>query len=341
MTVKCVVWDLDGTVWDGVALELAPGAAPPPVRPAVLRAMDVLTARGVLHSVASRTEPATADLVAAHPQLAGRFLAPQFGWGDKGSAVARIAASLGIDLSTVAFVDDDPYERAEVAAAQPSVLVFTPSELLAAVDGPAFGTGPVTAESAARHELYVREQRRRHAEETFAGSREEFLRWCDMRFVVGPATAADVPRLAELVRRTNRFNSGGAAYSADEVAARVADPAWWVPVGRLTDRFGDYGLVAAAFVSAKASGAVARLIMVSCRAAGREVPAALVHVLVSRGVRQLDLRPSEANLGLRMVLRRLGFRAVAAATDPARPARLERADEPLEDLPAWLTVEAP
>ena len=140
--VKVVVWDLDGTVWPGVALE---SGALPAAHPAVLGALDTLARRGILLSVASRNPAEVGALVEAAPALAGRFVAPQYGWGRKVDALRRIAAELDVRLDALAFVDDDPLERADVERTLPEVVVLAPEEVPDALDRPDFDPGPVTA----------------------------------------------------------------------------------------------------------------------------------------------------------------------------------------------------
>lgn len=335
-TVKCVVWDLDGTIWRDVAVELPPGARPR-VLPEALRAVRLLAERGIVNSLASRTDPAVAGLVEADPDLAGRFVAPQLGWGHKSDAIGRVAGELGIDPATVAFVDDDPFERAEVAAMLPEVLVLSPAELYARLDTPRFRPPVVTPDGRARAERYRHEQRRRSAEAA-AGDRAGFLRGCRMRLAVGPAGAGDLDRLAELVARTHRFNSTGETWSRQRLAALAADPGWSVPVARLADRFGDYGLIGAGLL--ERAGPALRLFTVSCRAVGRGAPAGFLRWILARARAEgadrllMDVRPHAANLELRVLLRGCGFRAA-----PEQPGLLER---PLGgELPApvpWLTV---
>lgn len=337
--VKCVVWDLDGTIWRDVAVELPPGARPR-VRPEALRAVRLLAERGIVHSLASRTDPAVAGLVEADPDLAGRFVAPQLGWGHKSDAIGRVAGELGIDPAALAFVDDDPFERAEVAAMRPEVLVLSPAELYERLDTPRFRPPVVTPDGRARIERYRHEQRRRSAEAGYPGDRAEFLRGCRMRLAVGPAGAGDLDRLAELVARTHRFNSTGATWGRQRLAALAADPGWFVPVARLADRFGDYGLVGAGLLERAGAAPRLHLFTVSCRAVGRGAPGGFLRWILARaraeGAQRLlmDVRPHAANLELRVLLRVGGFRA---ATD--QPGLLER---PLDaDLPApvpWLAV---
>ncbi|MEV6527749.1 HAD-IIIC family phosphatase [Longispora sp. NPDC051575] len=339
--MKCVVWDLDGTVWPGVAIEGPENQLPTPF-PWVLAALAALEARGVVNSVASRTDPTLAAALAAHPDLADRFVAPQLGWGDKSEAIGRIAAALGIAVDAVAFVDDNPFERAEVAALLPGVLVLSPEELRERFED--LFPEATTDEARRRPDRYREEQRRLAAEQDFAGSRDEFLRSCGMVLTVSGASPADVPRIAELVARTHRFNTTGEQWSADQLSALVDDPDWFVPVARLADRFGEYGQISTALVQRGPSWRL-RLFMVSCRAAGREVPVALLGWLVDRaradGARELlvEIRTDLANLELRMLLRRVGFEAVPGEGPTAGGALLLRRD--LTEIPpvAHLTLE--
>lgn len=345
--VKCVVWDLDDTVWPGVAIESSGGALPTPY-PQALRTMSLLAERGIASSVASRTDPSLAEAVRRHLDLAERIVAPQLGWGDKSTAVARIADELGISTSSLAFVDDSAYERAEVAAVLPEVLVLTPAQLYERLDSAEFRPAVVTDEARRRVAGYRQEFQRRAAERDFAGPRAEFLRSTGLTLTVGRAGPADVDRVAELAERTHRFNTTGEAWSVDDLRRLLADDAWVVPVGRLADRFGDYGLIATALIRRHPGGQAAwqpRLLMVSCRAAGREVPVALLRWILraarADGARRLlvDVRPSAANLELRMLLRRAGFRAADPPQAPAEGTVLlsRTVADDLPEVP-WLHV---
>jgi methoxymalonate biosynthesis protein len=346
--VKCLVWDLDDTLWTGAQAE---GAAPIP-RPEALALMAELDRRGIVQSVASRNDPEAGARLLAAPPLAGRFVAPQVGWEPKDVALRRIAADLNIGLDALAFVDDSPFERAAVAAVLPEVLVLAPEDLPDLPDRPEFAPGPATAESAARTRLYQEEAARRAAERDFAGDRARFLQSAGMTLTVRPATEADLPRLEELVARTNQLNSTGYRYPPAEIARRVAAPARYLtPVARLRDRFGEYGLIGAALVDREApDGWLVELLMLSCRVEGRGIPAALLRLLLSlaaaAGAPALAAlyRATPQNRQMALLLRSLGFRAVDAAP-PADPAAAgarvyaRPAAGPLPPYPPWLTLD--
>src|SRR5438105_8523686 len=144
--IKCVVWDLDNTLWPGIAVENPEEQAPEP-DPGMLHIIGTLEGRGILSSVASRNDPSLGAQLLAHPLLAGKFISPQVGWEPKSQAVRRVAESLNIGLDALAFVDDSPYERAEIGYILPQVYVLSPEEIRDAVNEPAFNPPHITPEA--------------------------------------------------------------------------------------------------------------------------------------------------------------------------------------------------
>jgi methoxymalonate biosynthesis protein len=322
--IKCVVWDLDQTLFSGIYLES--GEQPPAADPVLAGALAELAGRGILHAIASRNPPEAAAHAA---RVTGRqFAAAECGWGRKSEAVARIAAGLGIALDAVAFVDDDPYERAEVSFALPEVLVLAPEDAADAPGWPQFQPPVVTAEARRRGELYADRRRRQEAERAFTGSREEFLRAAGTRITIAPAAAGDAPRLLELAVRTRQFNSGAVAapVTEDWFRQHMAAPAQEVTVVALRDSFGDDGLVGGCVTDRGDPAAWSvRLLMMSCRAMGRGVIDALLGWLLRAAARQGAARVdlpcvlTDRNVPLRLALTAAGFRAAGEAAGPAEP----------------------
>jgi methoxymalonate biosynthesis protein len=270
--IKCVVWDIDNTLLDGVYLE---SAAPPPLDPALTAVLRELAGRGILHALASRNPPEAASYVAAATGIT--FAAAECGWGSKAAAIGRIAAGLGISVDAMAFVDDDMIERAEVAAGLPDVLVLTPEDAAESPQWPDFSPPVVTAEARRRAELYAARQRRQAEAAAFGGSRDEFLRHVGTRVVIARADPGDGPRLSELSVRTHQLNSGTAVLTEAEIAALVGSPAHIVATVTLGDSFADDGTVGCAVMERNgvASWPVP-VVMMSCRALGRGVLDALL-----------------------------------------------------------------
>ena len=339
--VKCVVWDIDNTLLDGVYLE---SAAAPPANPAMAAALADLGSRGILHAIASRNPPQAAEHAAA--VTGARFAAVECGWGAKSDALARIAADLSIGTDALAFVDDDPYERAEVGAALPEVLVLAPEEMAGASGWPEFGAVAVTDEARRRGEMYAARRRRQAAERAFGGSREEFLASAGTQVTIAPAAVADVPRLHELSGRTRQFNSAGQAAGEAEFTAWIAAPDTDVAAVRLRDAFGDDGIVGTCVTSHGRGGTwTVRLLAMSCRAMGRGVIGGLLAWLTRSAARAgagavaVPCVLNERNVPLRVALTGAGFRA-AAGPGPAAAAasvvfRRDTAAS-LPPIPPWL-----
>ncbi len=269
------------------------------------------------------------------------------GWGAKSEALARIAAELAIGTDALAFVDDDPYERAEVAAALPEVLVLAPDEIGGAAGWPEFGAAAVTEEARGRAEMYAARRRRQAAEQAFGGSREEFLATAGTQVTIAAATVADAPRLHELAARTRQFNSAGQAAAEPEFVALITAPDTDVATVRLRDAFGDDGIVGACVTSHDRDGTwTVRLLMMSCRAMGRGVIGALLawvtRAAARAGAPEVAVRCvlTERNVPLRLALTGAGFRAgpAAAPDDGGGAGAVFRrgTGAPLPALPAWV-----
>jgi FkbH-like protein len=350
-TVKCVVWDIDNTLLTGIYLESVD--EPPGADPVLTAVLAELGARGILHALASRNPPEAAAHTA---RVTGwRFAAAECGWGRKSDALTRIAATLGIAVDALAFVDDDPYERAEVGSALPRVLVLSPEEAAEAAGWPEFSPPVITAEARRRGEMYAERQRRQEAERAFGGTREEFLASARTQVTIAAATAADVPRLAELAARTRQFNSAagrapaarpgdagppGEAMTQDWFHGLLTDPGADVVAVRLRDAFGDDGLVGGCVITREAGTWTVPLLMVSCRAMGRGVIDALLAWLTRHAARagagrlRIPCVPDGRNVPLRLALAAAGFRV------PGRlPAVYQRdLGTPRPALPGWVTA---
>jgi methoxymalonate biosynthesis protein len=345
MMVKCVIWDLDNTLLSGVYLES--GQQPPPADPAMAAVAAELGSRGIIHAVASRNPPEAADYAA---QAAGlQFAAAECGWGSKSDSVRRIVVDLGLETDAVVFVDDDPYERAEVSFALPQVLVLSPEDMADAVGWPEFSPASVTAEARRRGEMYAQRRRRQEEARAFPGSRDDFLRCCATAVRITRATARDVPRLHELSVRTHQFNTRGEAVAEPELLRLVRSPAHRVAAVRLSDRFGDDGLVGAAVIEVgepRPGGAwTVTMLMMSCRAMGRGVIEALLAWLAGWAAQAgavsltVPCLVSPRNVPLRLALAKAGFRAAGDSSPDQPVARFTRTlPGPLLPLPEWVTA---
>lgn len=289
-TRKCLVLDLDNTLWGGVLGEDGPrGIHLGPEYPgsaylAFQRAIRGLRQRGVILAVASKNNPSDVDEVfATHPEMALRredFAILRVGWNAKSQSIAEIAAHLNIALDHVVFVDDNPAESDEVAHALPAVTIVTlpnrPEHFVRALlESGYFDSLTTSAEDARRTELY---QQRDQAEglRGESASVEDFYRRLEMEVIFSPVHDGSVARAAQLTHKTNQFNVTSIRYAEEDLLRRSTDPKWLVTTVQVRDRFGDNGVVG--FMMASQTGGALEIdtLLLSCRVIGRTVETAML-----------------------------------------------------------------
>lgn len=349
---KCLVLDLDNTLWGGVLGEAGPhgialgSGAVGEAYSAFQRYVLELKRKGVVLAVCSKNNDA--DVREAFQQNPDMLLRLEdiavlmASWEDKPAAIRRIAERLGIGLDSLVFVDDNPAEREAVRQLVPEVdVVALPAEpagyVRALADYPFFEMAAVTAEDAARTDQY-RARAEAAAGQASAGSLEEFLDSLDMHAVIDPITEANIARVTQLIGKTNQFNLTTHRLAQAEVELIGSDPAWLSQVVRLRDRFADHGIIGVLLACQRDTVLEVDTWLLSCRVIGRRVEetmmAEVLRAATARGctlVRGTYL-PSPKNGQVADLYERLGF--TPAGTDPESGATFwERA------LPA--SLEAP
>ncbi|MGO9958824.1 MAG: HAD-IIIC family phosphatase [Solirubrobacteraceae bacterium] len=271
--VKCVVWDLDNTVWDGVLVEDREVR----LRPEIVALIEMLDARGILHSVASRNDHDLAMSQIDAFGLSDYFLYPQISWNSKSEAITAIANSLNIGLDAIAFVDDQVFELEEVAFVHPDVLCLGVDALDGILRFPEFWPRFITDESRQRRAMYRSAIARDTAEQEFRGTNEAFLRTLDMVLTIASAAEEDLQRAEELTVRTNQLNSTGITYSYDELDRYRTSPDHMLLVAGLTDKYGAYGKIGIALVDTGSAVWRLKLLLMSCRVMSRGVGNVMLH----------------------------------------------------------------
>lgn len=321
--IKCVVWDLDNTIWDGVLLE---SSSVPPLRPHVRHVIDALDQRGILQSVASRNEPGPALAALVEHGLDHYFLYPQIGWGAKSQAIGAIAERLNIGIDTFAFIDDQPFERDEVVSLHPAVRTFSESGLERLLDLEDFTPLHVTADAKNRRVMYQRDAMRTQAQDEFKGPQDAFLRTLGLSLVLKPAREEDLQRAEELTLRTNQLNTTGVAYSADKLRELIASGEHQVIVAELEDKYGAYGAIGLLLISMKTAQWCVELFLMSCRVMSRGVGGVILTALRRTcRERQIQLaarfRHTDRNRSMFVTYRFAGFRERVDAVDAEADAR--------------------
>ena len=310
-TVKCLIWDLDNTLWDGTLLEDEAVT----LRPRAAEVLSELDRRGILLSVASKNEPADALAKLQELGLDEYFLAPQIGWGSKADAVAEIAKRLNLGLDTFAFIDDQPAEREEVVFVSPEVRVYDAAQYAEILDLPEFMPRFVTEDSRLRRRMYREDIERLDAETGFAGSREDFLRTLGMRLTLAPVAEGDLERVEELTLRTSQLNSTGAVFSYEELCGFIESPNHLLLVAEMADKFGHYGKIGLVLAEKGEKSLRIKLLLMSCRVMTRGVGSALLCWLTGYAAAhglalEADFVPTARNRIMYITYKLMGFEDV-------------------------------
>ncbi|WP_457030732.1 HAD-IIIC family phosphatase [Kitasatospora sp. P5_F3] len=308
VTVKCVVWDLDNTLWKGTLLE----GDDVVIDDQVHRTMVDLDSRGILQAVASKNDHGPAWQRLEELGVAQYFVLARIGWGPKSSSVREIADELKFAHHTIAFVDDQPAERAEVAFHLPEVRCYPAESVSELLTLPEFTPATVTVDSRRRRQMYQANVRRQAEQESFDGPSEEFLRSLDLVMEIGRATAGDLSRVEELTLRTSQMNATGVHYSDADLRALLDDARHEVLAVTMSDRFGSHGAVGVALVETGPAVWHLKLLATSCRVvsfgAGATVLNWLVNEAATAGVHLVaDFRPTARNRIMEVAYRFAGF----------------------------------
>lgn len=273
--IKCVVWDLDHTLWKGILVEDGPEKLQ--LRPGIVEIIKELDRRGILNSIASKNNHDDAMQVLKHFQIDDLFLYPQISWGPKSEAVAAIAQQLNIGADTLLFIDDSEFELQQVKAAHPKVQVLNANQCLSLLDRKDCQV-PVTAESMQRRKMYQVEGIRQQLASNFKDDYRAFLTDCDIQLKIQSLSEENLERVHELTQRTNQMNFSGNRYDRAVLREILHNASLDTFVLSCDDRFGGYGIIGFGIVD----NGEPRLtdLMFSCRVQSKRVEHAfLTYVL--------------------------------------------------------------
>lgn len=339
LSKKCLVLDLDNTLWGGVVgddgidgIVVGQGSAAGEAFLAMQSYARRLKERGIILAVCSKNDAAIAEAAFRdHPEMVlerSDFAAFAANWDDKAANLEAIAARLNIGLDSLVFVDDNAVERARIRASLPMVAVPELPEdpahyVRCLADAGYFEAVVFTAEDAQRAEQYAANAEREALRET-SQSMDGFLCALGMSLVCGSFTAVDQSRVTQLFNKTNQFNTTTRRYTPDEIAARSSDAAGLTLQFRLADKFGDNGLVSALVLRPDAEHPDVLEIenwVMSCRVFGRQLEHEAMNIAVetarARGVRAFRATyiPTKKNAVIEDLYQDLGF-TCANATMP-------------------------
>jgi FkbH-like protein len=287
---KCVVVDLDNTLWGGIAGEdglegirlghTYPGNCYRDFQHELLK----LYHRGILLAINSKNNEADAlSIIDEHPDMVLRrshFAAMRINWDDKATNLRALAQELNIGLDSMIFVDDNPAEcdfvRREIPECDVVLLPDKPYLLPAIVEAlPGIENIRLTTEDRQKGEMYRVRAAQREQESSYSNI-EEFLDSLDLEVAIEAATAFSVPRVAQLTQKTNQMNMTTRRYSEAHIAAFVGDPRYGVYSVAAKDRFGDHGIIGVLILEFADDACRIDTFLLSCRVIGRGIERLMV-----------------------------------------------------------------
>lgn len=273
--IKCVVWDLDNTLWDGVLVENNPAVLR--LKPDMVNIIESLDRRGILQSVASKNNHDQAVEVLKQLRIDHFFLYPQISWSPKGDAIQAIARELNIGADSLLFVDDSEFELQQVRSSCPGVRTLDAKYYTSLLDMPECQV-PATAEDIGRRQMYQIEQDRKEIASTFKEDYKAFLKYCDIKLTITSLDSNNLQRVHELTQRTNQMNFSGNRYTRDLLDEILLTTHLDTCVLTCEDRFGSYGIVGFAVIDNREPRMTD--LMFSCRIQSKRVEHAFVaHIL--------------------------------------------------------------
>lgn len=277
--VKCVIWDLDRTIWDGILGEQDPSRVS--LRPGVLETLVALDEKGILQSIASKNDHDDAWGVLQRLGIAHLFLYPAINWEPKSANIRQIVSALNIGIDACAFVDDSPFERAEVCHQFPEIRTYSDGDVPALPEKPEFCV-PVTSESRQRRLSYVADLERKKQALDYGSNYEAFLKTCEMEAIVfAPREREHLERCLELLHRSNQLNLSTHRYTREEFERLLAADDTVCVCTSCRDRFGDYGIIGFASVERIRDMLFLKDFVLSCRVAQKKLENAWFKWLIS------------------------------------------------------------
>ena len=345
--VKCVIVDLDNTMWKGVIRDV--GVEQLEVRIDVERfrwnALAILHARGILIGVISKNDPYLEDDIRnfVRPHLAGiEFVCFKLNWKDKCENMLEVQQQLNIGMDSIAFIDDSPFEREQMKAVLADVRVYDENIFEQLLYLPEFQPEFVTRESKSRAKFYIQEDRRRQAQAASGAAKGDFLRQCDFKIDVAKMKPYEVDRATELIQRTNQLNTSIKRYTKDQIIALSRDPGCDIFVTHVCDKFGDYGLVGVCIGLHKGRTYEIDTLLFSCRVMSKGVEDySLTSVLNHVREHNFDeaivrFKKGPKNDQMRTILAQNSF-VEAGSEDDAVLYRFDLKERNIKPAPEWFT----
>lgn len=328
LSKKCIVVDLDNTLWGGVIGEDGFNGiklGPEPPGNAYLELQKVLLSlhqRGIILAINSKNNYDDAiSVIREHPHMILRedsFASLKINWEDKTRNIKEISDELNIGLDSIVFLDDDPVNREYMKHSFPEILCVDlpndPSLYAEKIRNMnEFSVLSITHEDAQRGKMYLEQRKRQELGQSVAGL-EDFLKELQLKIVIKKADAFTIPRISQLTLKTNQFNLTTRRYQEDDIKKIAEDQRFLIGCAQVEDRFGDNGITGVFIVDKNNPKEwFIDSFLLSCRVMGREIEKGILGYIINKakedGVEKIKAKfiPTQKNKPIEQFLPDCGF----------------------------------
>jgi FkbH-like protein len=301
---KCLVLDLDNTLWGGIvgdvgthAIELGMETALGEAYIAFQKYLKTLHGKGIILTVCSKNDETIAKEAFSNPNMVlrlGDIAVFCANWNSKAENILDIAEQLNILPESMVFIDDNPAERELVRQALPDIKVPQVNsvvDFIRHIEGAGyFYAVGISADDKKRNEYYAADSKRSEAKSTFIDY-SEYLRSLQMSSEIRSFDSVHLDRITQLINKTNQFNLTAKRYSLSEIEKAVADSNIVTLYATLDDKFGSNGIVSVLIGEITGQDLHIRLWVMSCRVFKRDLELAifdrLVGICIHKGLKKL------------------------------------------------------
>ena len=297
ITKKCIVLDLDNTLWGGIVGEDGFNGiklGPEPPGNAFMEFQRVLLSlhqRGIILAINSKNNFEDAiKVIKEHPYMVLKeehFASMRINWKDKVTNMKELVKEINIGLDSLVFIDDDPVNREFVKSVFPEILVVDlsndPSTYAFKIENIIdFSVLKITDEDRNRGKMYLKQKKINELEES-ASDLQTFLSQLDLKIFIKDVNEFSLPRVSQLILKTNQFNLTTKRYQELDVEKMIQDPNFIVGCAQVEDKFGDNGITGV-FIIKKENEKEWRIdtFLMSCRIMGRDIEKGIMAYIVNK-----------------------------------------------------------
>jgi len=310
--IKLVIWDADNTLWNGTVYYTDKTAVK--VKPGTQAALKELDKRHILSALCSKNNYEDVSPMLKKFGIDKYFKELQIGWGLKSAAIKKLAKIFNLTFEEMLFIDDDPFQRAEVLSRIPNLNVTELTDPIDVLNIEGVKSQHETKEDKKRVQILKEARNRECAGIKHKDDYKNFLRQCNIKMTIRNIEKKDWLRVVQLLNRTNELNATGNRYQLEELKTSYKVNGDKIFVAELTDKFGDYGLIAESIIDTKDPGIwFIRDLTVSCRTMGRGIGNTLVLAILNLAKKNNIntvrgyIIPSESNWRMQPLFEKRGF----------------------------------